>query len=74
MSLTRADTSGYSFQADRFRIVSVVRGQGVVTIEGIDRPVSAHVHFGVPGGMTCTIRQTGDDPLVALDALIKGKE
>ena len=72
LSLTHANSSGYTYETDTFRAVSIVRGHGVALIEGIDRPVSAHDHFGVPSGMVCTIRQTGDDPLVVLDSLIKG--
>ena len=71
LSLTCADVSGYTFQTDTYRAVSIVRGEAIVNINGIERPVSMHDHFGIPSAMTCTIRSTGDGPLVALDSLIK---
>lgn len=72
LSLTRINPAGYTFLLDQFRIVSVVRGQGVARIEGVEQPVRAHDHFGVPAGLTASLRQTGAAPLVVLDALIKG--
>lgn len=72
LSLTRANPAGYAFPVDCFRIVSVVRGRGVVTIEGIEREVAPHDHFGVPAGMRASLRQAGPDAMVALDALIQG--
>ena len=71
MSLARANVTGYTYERDACRIVSIARGNGIVSIEGIERTVQAHDHFGVPAGMTATLRQTGGDPLVALDALLK---
>lgn len=71
LSLTRVNRSGYSFPVDDFRIVSVPRGEGVVTIEGVERPIGVHDHFGVPAGMKASLQQHGDAPLVVLDALIK---
>jgi hypothetical protein len=72
LNLTRINPAGYSFPLDEYRIVSVVRGEGVIRIEDIEQPVKAHDHFGVPAGMNATIKQTGTAPLVALDALIRG--
>lgn len=71
LSLTRINPAGFRFPQEEFRIVSVARGQGVVTIEGVEQNVQAHDHFGIPAGMNATMRQTGAAPLVALDALIK---
>ncbi len=72
LSLTRINPAGFSYDVDEFRAVSIARGQGIVSIEGVERSVSAHDHFGIPSGLTGTIRQTGDEPLVVLDATIKG--
>ena len=72
LSLTRVNPGGYSFDVDEFRIISVVRGGGIVCIAGIERSISVHDHFGVPAGMTAALKQIGPEPLILLDALIKG--
>jgi len=71
LSLTRIKQSGYTYAADEFRAVSIARGTGIVNIAGIERSVESHDHFGIPAGMICTVKQTGDAPLVALDATIR---
>lgn len=70
-SISRCDAEGLRLLPESFRAVSVVRGRGIVSIEGIDRAIEAHDHCGIPAGMNATIRQTGAAPLVVLDALIK---
>ena len=72
LNLARVNSAGYTFPTGSFRIVSVVRGRGVVSIEGIEREVGTHDHFGIPAGMRASLKQTGPNPLVVLDALIKG--
>ena len=72
LSLTRINPAGYDLPADEFRAVGVVRGQGTVSIEGIEQTINHHDHFGVPAGMQAHLKQTGNQPLVVLDALIKG--
>jgi hypothetical protein len=72
LSLARVNPSGFSFPLSDFRAVSIARGQGLVSIEGVERQVQAHDHFGIPSGSAATIRQTGSDALVVLDAMIKG--
>ena len=72
LSLTRVNQAGYTFPTDDFRIISVVRGQGSVSIEGVECEVRAHDHFGVPAEMQASMKQIGPDPLVVLDSLIKG--
>ncbi|MFN0196936.1 MAG: hypothetical protein ACKVT0_09325 [Planctomycetaceae bacterium] len=72
LSLTRINASGYSFPVDSFRAVSISRGTANVSIEGIERQVKAHDHFGIPAGLVGTLRQVGAEPLVVLDATIKG--
>jgi len=71
LNLTRVAAT-YTYPTDAFRIVSISRGTGAVSIDGIEAGVKQHDHFGVPAGAVCAIRQTGDQPLVALDAMIKG--
>ena len=70
LGLMRVNPNGQTLPVGEYRAVSIVRGRGLVRIEGIERAVQAHDHFGVPAGMTCEIHQTGDEPLVALDAII----
>jgi hypothetical protein len=72
LNLTRINPTGFSFPPESFRIVSVARGRGRVSINGIERDVETHDHFGIPGGMRAHIVQRGTDPLVVLDAQIKG--
>ena len=35
------------------------------------REVAAHDHFGIPAGVTASVRETGGDPLVLLDTILK---
>jgi mannose-6-phosphate isomerase-like protein (cupin superfamily) len=56
--------------SDHHRIVSVQSGKGRVRIGAAQTEVSEHDHFGVPVGLTCTLTQLGDDPLVFLDAMM----
>lgn len=72
LNLTRINPAGFGLPIDDFRMVSVVRGRGMVSIEGIERDVCAHDYFGVPSGMAAWMKQTDAEPLVVLDALIKG--
>lgn len=71
LSLARANPSGFAYPVDDFRAVSIARGTGIVSIEGVERRVTAHDHFGIPAGMVGSIRQVGDEPLAALDAVIR---
>jgi mannose-6-phosphate isomerase-like protein (cupin superfamily) len=71
LSLTRLDARGYTYPTDEFRIVSVVRGAGTASIDGIRCEVAAHDHFGIPAGMNGEVYQCGDEPLVALDATLR---
>jgi hypothetical protein len=71
LAIGRANQQGWKWPVDSYRIVSIVRGQGRVSIEGVERDVGPHDHFGVPAGMSATVRQTGPAPLVFLDALLR---
>ena len=72
LSLTRINPLGFDYPLDSFRTLSIARGTGRVSINGVERDVRQHDHFGVPAGMKAVLRQTGSDPLIVLDALIKG--
>jgi len=71
LSIARVTSRGLELSPDRFCAVSVVRGRGVVAMAGEEREITAHDHFGIPAGVTATVRETGTDPLVILDAILK---
>lgn len=72
LCLTRVNPSGFRFPIDEFCAVGVVRGEGVVNVAGVEQTVRQHDHFGVPAGLSASIRQSGGQPLVVLDATIRG--
>jgi len=71
--VTRVAEDGFTFPTDDFRIVSVVRGSGVVSIDSAECSICAHDHFDIPRGMTATLKQKRSAPLVVLDVLIKSR-
>jgi hypothetical protein len=71
LGVARVTPRGLRLPVDSFRAVSVVRGQGLVDIAGVEQPIQAHDHFGIPAGMTVELWQKGREPLVILDALIR---
>jgi len=71
LGLLRVNRSGLELPRDEYRIVSIVRGEATVSIDGIERDVVPHDHFGVPRGMQLRLRQKSDQPLVALDSLLR---
>jgi mannose-6-phosphate isomerase-like protein (cupin superfamily) len=71
LSIARVASRSLELNFDRFCAVSVVRGQGVVVMAGQEREISVHDHFGIPAGVKATIRETGGEPLVLLDAILK---
>ena len=72
LCLTRINPSGWTFPRDDFRAVSVVRGEGVAAMAGVEKTIAHHDHFGIPAGVQATVKQTGNAPLVMLDATIRG--
>jgi hypothetical protein len=72
LCLTRINPSGWSFPLDEFRVVGVVRGEGVVSMAGLQQTVAHHDHFGIPPGIQAAIKQTGKTALVTLDATLRG--
>jgi hypothetical protein len=71
LAVSRVTGDGLSLPLDSFRIVSVVKGDGVVKIAGSEQAIAPHDHFGVPAGMTATIWQRDRQPLVILDSIIR---
>jgi mannose-6-phosphate isomerase-like protein (cupin superfamily) len=71
LSIARVASRALELNFDRFCAVSVVRGQGAVAMAGAEREITVHDHFGIPAGVKATIRETGGEPLVLLDAILK---
>jgi mannose-6-phosphate isomerase-like protein (cupin superfamily) len=71
LSIARVTSRGLELRPERFCAVSVVRGRGVVAMAGEQQEISAHDHIGIPAGVAASIRETGGEPLVLLDAILK---
>jgi mannose-6-phosphate isomerase-like protein (cupin superfamily) len=71
LSVSRVNTHGLELRLDRFCAVSVVRGRGVLQLAGESIAIAAHDHFGIPAGLTARMTQTGTEPLVLLDAVLR---
>jgi hypothetical protein len=71
LSITRVPADELIIPSASYRIVSVVRGKGVVKLAGSEQKIQAHDHFGIPAEMPATVRSTGHTPLVVLDAIIR---
>ena len=71
LSVARVNGYGLNLRTDRFCIVSVVRGKGVVQMAGAKKKIGPHEHFCVPAGISAFLQQEGNDPMVTLDAVIK---
>ncbi len=73
LAVARVPHSGYELPTDEFRAVSVVRGRGRVQIGSAEGVVEQHDHFGVPAGLKAVLQQQGEEPMVILDSLIRGR-
>ena len=71
LAVARVPPAGWDVPRETYRIVSVVRGAGVVRIGAIEQNIDEHDHFGIPGGMSAALRQVGPRPLVVLDAVLR---
>jgi hypothetical protein len=71
LSITRVPADELTIPSSSYRIVSVVCGSGTVKLAGSEQKIQAHDHFGIPAGMTATVRSTEKTPLVVLDAVIR---
>ncbi len=47
------------------------RARGVLEVANEKIEITAHDHFGIPAGLTATITETGSEPLVLLDAVLR---
>ncbi len=73
LSIARVGSGGLDFPVDSFRIVGVVRGQGIARVGPVQQPVSAHDHFGIPAGLSARLQPIGPEPLVTLDTTLVQK-
>ena len=71
LSITRVTPREFRLSADTFLAASIVRGTGTLSIAGAEREVHAHDHFCVPSGLTASLHQRGEEPLIMLDAAIR---
>lgn len=71
LSIARVAGHGLELNPDRFCAVSVVRGRGIVSMAGEEREITAHDHFGIPAGVAARFLETGSEPLVILDTILK---
>lgn len=71
LSIARVTSRQLELCPERFCAVSVVRGRGVVAMANEEREITVHDHFGIPAGVTATVRETGAEQLVLLDAILK---
>ncbi len=73
LSITRVTPRDFRLSADTFLAASVVAGAGTVSMAGVERHIKVHDHFCIPAGLTATLRQQGDRPLILLDAAIRSR-
>ena len=71
LSLARISERGFTLPSDTFRIISVVRGQGIVQMAGVERKITVHDHLSIPSGIAASFRQEGKIHMVILDVIIK---
>jgi hypothetical protein len=71
LAVSRVTGDGGNWPIDSYRIVSVVRGEGVVQMAGTEQKIVPHDHFGIPAGIEASVRQQGNQPLVVLDTVIR---
>jgi hypothetical protein len=70
LAINRGDAAPGELSDGNYRIISVQHGAGKVRIGTAETEVHERDHFGVPAGLSCSIRQTGEAPLVFLDSRI----
>ena len=71
LSISRVTSRGFALRTERFCAMSVVLGRGVLELAGEKIEIAPHDHFGIPAGLTATITETGGEPLVLLDAVLR---
>ena len=70
LSISRIAGGEMIFGPAQYQIVSVVRGQGKVTIGSVEAELSPHAYFGIPAGARASITAQGPEPLILLDAVL----
>jgi mannose-6-phosphate isomerase-like protein (cupin superfamily) len=70
LMIARVGRDGMQFPQDTFRIIAVVRGRGAIQIGPVRCDVRTHDHVGVPASLKTTLLQSGDEPLVVLEAAL----
>jgi hypothetical protein len=71
LSVARIDERGMMFRLDRFCIVSVVRGEGVIRMAGVEKEIGPRDHLGIPAGIPAFLQGKSLIPMITLDAIIK---
>ena len=71
LTVARVDRKGLSLTSERYRIISVQKGKGKVSVGQVEAEVVEHDHFGIPPDIPAHISQVGENPLVVLDATIE---
>jgi mannose-6-phosphate isomerase-like protein (cupin superfamily) len=70
LSVAKIGTEPVTYAPERFQIISVNRGGGIVTIGQAIQAIGPHDHFGIPAGVTAVITSSSDEPLVVLDSVL----
>lgn len=71
LSIAHVTARGIELSIDRFCIVSVVRGHGILSMADQQIEIASHDHFGIPANLTANITNVGTEPLVLLDAVLR---
>lgn len=71
LAVRRVDSRGLTVPADRYTIVSVQKGRAKISVGPVEGDLNKHDHTGIPAGISADITQTGDEPLVILEATIR---
>jgi mannose-6-phosphate isomerase-like protein (cupin superfamily) len=70
LSVARIGTEPLTYAPERFQIMSVNKGRGIVTIGQVTQTIGPHDHFGIPAGATSVVTSSSDAPLVVLDSIL----
>ena len=70
LSVARIGPEPLTYAPERFQILSVNSGRGVVTIGQATQAIGPHDHFGIPAGATAVVTSSSDAPLVVLDSVL----
>lgn len=71
LSITRVPPDELPIPPASYRIISVVRGSGIVKMANQEQALAEHDHLGIPVGLAASVRATGKTPLVVLDVILR---